>query len=495
MRKLNYVIFLMLWFTAIDGYKVPQARVELLSNGFRVSIPDEPGVKRVAFNVNRNRNFTSFTLGQFSHQLREPQEGLWYYDFITDNLKAYDILHIWTSVQHENALFRDFENPLEVCRLGGKFVPKDCSNTSDETTGSIEDTDSQALPPQRSPEKCEPTITEISSPRSATPLCKDQLIFEENFDTLNESRWSHEVRFPLDTNDAEFVLYDGKARIEEGHLVIEPILWSSYRPDLSINDSHLDLSERCTGTHNRQKECILQTFGSGPSGIMPPIVVPRLNTKESFAFKYGRIEIRAKMPKGDWLVPLLLLEPFMEWYGQTGYESGQLRIAMARGNSQLRLPRGKPIDGHSLYGGPVLTTAADHREDFWATQRRKSHFGDAFHVYGLDWTSQGLRFSVDGVFYGDTIADIAASDFNPSWRRGGPMAPFDRMFYLTLGVSVGGFGDFVDNLRTSNYEKPWRNAHPQAKLQFWQSKDLWQSTWKSPKLVIDYVRVYATDLF
>jgi len=60
-----------------------------------------------------------------------------------------------------------------------------------------------------------------------------------------------------------------------------------------------------------------------------------------------------------------------------------------------------------------------------------------------------------------------------------------------LGLSVGGFGDFVDSLRTATYEKPWTNYHPQAKLQFYQSQDQWLPTWKQPSLKIDYVRVFA----
>jgi beta-glucanase (GH16 family) len=35
----------------------------------------------------------------------------------------------------------------------------------------------------------------------------------------------------------------------------------------------------------------------------------RVRSVESFAFKYGRIEITAKMPKGDWLWPALWLLP------------------------------------------------------------------------------------------------------------------------------------------------------------------------------------------
>ncbi|KAH8410736.1 hypothetical protein KR222_002191, partial [Zaprionus bogoriensis] len=460
-----------------------------------LSLTDESGVKSVAFNVNRNRNFAGFEQGEFSGQVRAPQDGRWQYDFVRGTLRAHDILYIWTNVQHGSAIYRDQGQPQQVCQLSGSHLPADCRDSAGQSPDLSTETGNDAfrgtiatLTSASTSSTCKDSAETLMSPAPVKPLCRGQLIFEENFEQLNETRWLHDVRAPLDTTDAEFVLYDGRARVRAGQLIIEPKLWSSYRPDLDITQSHLDLSERCTGTHNRQKECVLHT--SGPL-IMPPVVVPRLSTKESFAFKYGRIEIRAKLCKGDWIVPLLLLEPLMESYGQTGYESGQLRVAMARGNDQLRLPHGKLIDGRTLLAGPVLSTEASQREDFMVQQRRSAHFGDDFHVYGMEWSSQSLRFSIDGQDFGELLTGFSDSDLNASWRRGTPMAPFDRMFYVTLGVSVGGFGDFVDNLRTSNYEKPWLNKHPQAKLQFWQSQDQWLPSWTQPKLLVDYVRVYA----
>ncbi|KAH8371084.1 hypothetical protein KR093_006167, partial [Drosophila rubida] len=448
--------------------------------------PDESGVKSVAFNVNRNRNFKGFEQGDFSGQVREAQNGRWQYDFVKGTLAAYDTLYVWTNVQHGTAMYRDQGSPLDACDLPGNYLPQGCAQIATEIKHMTRQPPGSAASQTQS-QACEELSETVMSPAPGTPLCKGQLVFEENFEQLNESRWQHEVRAPLDSIDAEFVLYDGKAIVRDGQLIIEPTLWSSYRPDLPITHAELDLSDRCTGTHNRQKECVLVT--SGPI-ILPPVVAPRLSTKESFQFKYGRVEIRAKLPKGDWLIPLLLLEPYMESYGQSGYESGQLRVAMARGNDQLRLPHGKLIDGRTLFAGPVLTTEASQREDFMVQLRRSVHFGNDFHVYGLEWSSRSLRFTVDGIEFGELI-NFADSGLNPSWRRGGPLAPFDRMFYISLGLSVGGFGDFVDRLRTATYEKPWLNKHPQAKLNFWQSQDEWLPSWKQPKLLVDYVRVYA----
>lgn len=49
--------------------------------------------------------------------------------------------------------------------------------------------------------------------------------------------------------------------------------------------------------------------GGSPSNIINPIISARLRTISSFSFKYGRLEINAKMPAGDWLWPALWLLP------------------------------------------------------------------------------------------------------------------------------------------------------------------------------------------
>lgn len=37
--------------------------------------------------------------------------------------------------------------------------------------------------------------------------------------------------------------------------------------------------------------------------IIPPIQSARIHTRNSFSFTYGFVEVRAKMPKGDWIWP------------------------------------------------------------------------------------------------------------------------------------------------------------------------------------------------
>lgn len=37
--------------------------------------------------------------------------------------------------------------------------------------------------------------------------------------------------------------------------------------------------------------------------IISPIVSARINTRSAFGFRYGHLEVRAKLPRGDWIWP------------------------------------------------------------------------------------------------------------------------------------------------------------------------------------------------
>lgn len=81
------------------------------------------------------------------------------------------------------------------------------------------------------------------------------------------------------------------------------------------------------------------------------------------------------------------------------------------------------------------------------------------------------------------------------WKRGNAMAPFDREFYISLGVAAGGISDFPDGSKTGEEQKPkpWENTSPKAELRFWSSKEEWYPTWNNHDsgLIVDYVKVWS----
>ena len=57
----------------------------------------------------------------------------------------------------------------------------------------------------------------------------------------------------------------------------------------------------------------------------------KLTTLESVAIKYGRVEVKAKLPKGNWLWPAIWLLPKYQEYGSWP-ASGEIDIMESRGN-------------------------------------------------------------------------------------------------------------------------------------------------------------------
>lgn len=117
--------------------------------------------------------------------------------------------------------------------------------------------------------------------------------------------------------------------------------------------------------------------------ILPPVVTAKFRSNKSFNFKYGKVEIRAKLPKGDWMFPgkygsyeltvfvqtftiyikslrprsssrisEIYLEPNETAYGIGPYANGLLRIAFIRGNEYLT-NNNVPIGGNILSGGVI----------------------------------------------------------------------------------------------------------------------------------------------
>ena len=142
----------------------------------------------------------------------------------------------------------------------------------------------------------------------------------------------------------------------------------------------------------------------------------RLVTKHKGDWKYGKIEVRAKLPTGRGMWPAIWMLPTRDAYG-TWPNSGEIDIMENVGY----LP-------DSVFAS-VHTEAFNH---VIGTQRTKgllrNDLSTAFHVYGLSWTENKISISIDGETY-----------FNFDNKKTGSAAwPFDKEFHLLLNIAVGG---------------------------------------------------------
>ncbi|XP_013172701.1 PREDICTED: beta-1,3-glucan-binding protein-like [Papilio xuthus] len=342
---------------------------------------------------------------------------------------------------------------------------------------------------------CSPTVTRL---RVGT-ACADQIIFEDHFNSLNEDLWQIEQYIPNEP-EYSFVSYQRPpkaqtVRVHEGYLRIEPKLQQEQDNfnNISLCTGSLNLFCGCTRT---AELCSATAMGAS---ILPPVVSGRLTSK-TFAFTYGVIEIRAKLPQGDWLYPEIILEPLLKKYGTPNYASGVIKIASALGNHELC--DGPNEHGNKvLYGGPIMNTACRDVLTGRKELYNGSKWGDDFHVYTVRWTPDLLSFEVDGEewLHVEPTTNGLSGRFNRFCdiprvylSQGTKMAPFDDHFQLTLGVSAGGITEFKDGVITGDgHPKPWKNKNRKASYNFWRDLPFWQPTWHEPALLVDYVKITA----
>ncbi|KAK2725322.1 hypothetical protein QYM36_001689 [Artemia franciscana] len=240
-----------------------------------------------------------------------------------------------------------------------------------------------------------------------------------------------------------------------------------------------------------------------PTNILNPIVSARLRTAESFSFKFGRVEIRARMPSGDWLWPAIWMLPRYQDYGQWP-ASGEIDIVESRGNSGLMLNGvniGAEQVSQTLHWGPHFFLN-QYEKTSWSKNSVPGYDSD-FHIYGLEWTPDYISLTIDGVETGRVeppangfweYGAFPAGQDNP-WVGASKLAPFDQEFYFIMNLAVGGTNSFFpDEAVNSGPPKPWSNQSPQALLDFWNARGSWESTWMGEEaaMKVDYVR--STDL-
>ena len=187
-------------------------------------------------------------------------------------------------------------------------------------------------------------------------------------------------------------------------------------------------------------------------GITKQYTSARLNSK--FAFKYGRVDVRAKLPidagtwPAIWMLGKNVNEPggyFASTYGTTDWPACGETDIMEHG-----IFSGQPIN----YIQSTLHTPSSYGNSVNNGGTIASDLANNYHVYSVNWSPFQISFLLDGVIF---------YTYNPAVKDATTW-PFDKDQYLLLNLAVGG----VAGSTASNFT--------QASMQ------------------IDYVRVYQNTL-
>lgn len=354
-----------------------------------------------------------------------------------------------------------------------------------------------------------PSVTTSSGSHArAGPYCSGDLIFEDNFDTFNHDVWQHESTLGGGGN-WEFQWYTNNrsnSYTEDGTLYLRPTLTADAMGEEFIRSGVLNLhggspADECTNP--AWWGCERQ---GSPTNVLNPVKSARVRSVNSINFKYGRIEVNARMPAGDWLWPAIWLLPKRNAYG-TWPASGEIDLMESRGNLNLE-QGGQNIGaeqmGSTLHYGPDPSLNGWPQAHFSRNTAPGQGWNNDFHRYQMTWTPTSIAFSVDDTPTG--TVDVEDGFWNRGgfpdnrenpWRTGTPMAPFDEEFYLLINNAVGGTAYFPDDVENPG-GKPWHNQSPAASTDFWDGRAQWLPTWnldedfsKSASVQVDYVRIWA----
>ena len=156
----------------------------------------------------------------------------------------------------------------------------------------------------------------------------------------------------------------------------------------------------------------------------------RLTTRGKAAWRYGRIEVRARLPQGQGTWPAIWMLPEQDKYGAWA-ASGEIDIleAVNLGVNCAVCAGGREdtILG-TLHFGKVWP-----ENTFASTEIHEPAVLSGFHTFAVEWEPAQITWLVDGRVY----AQRRASE----WFSGGsaaPGAPFDQPFHLILNLAIGG---------------------------------------------------------
>jgi len=177
-------------------------------------------------------------------------------------------------------------------------------------------------------------------------------------------------------------------------------------------------------------------------GVNPdkPFTSSRMTSKGNWL--HGKIEMRARLPKGKHLWPAFWMMPANSEYG--GWpRSGEMDIMEYRGQ------RANNVLGTLHFGA-----AWDNKGDAGTGERVfPVDFSQDYHTFGFDWNADRVQWLVDDQVYHE---ETLQRNFWPGLYTGNGQ-PFDKNFYIIINLAVGGNffgGEPFDPIEADQWEKP-----------------------------------------
>ena len=142
-------------------------------------------------------------------------------------------------------------------------------------------------------------------------------------------------------------------------------------------------------------------------------------------FKYGRFEIRAKFPAGLGSWPAIWMMADKQVYGDGLWpDNGEIDIGEHVGREPDQILGNVYTKNFNWMNNNGITKIIDSPDT-----------EEAFHVYTLEWDSQEIRISIDGIPFN------VFKNPHTDWKDW----PFDQNLNLIFDYALGSFGGNIDD--------------------------------------------------
>jgi beta-glucanase (GH16 family) len=244
------------------------------------------------------------------------------------------------------------------------------------------------------------------------------------------------------------------------------LVWSDEFNGTQLDRKKWKPEESCWGGGNQERQCYTDRSENirvadgllhlkarkeqftGPD--RPPEIADKPNPKKTqeytsgkirtlglASWKYGKIEFRAKPPKGQGTWPAVWMMPADNMYG--GWpRSGEIDILEG-------VNLGATCDVCKGDVGENRMISALHFGDYAPKNKFRDTrvalpslalTSDDFHVWTLEWGKGLMRFYLDGRKYWELTQD--GWETASPLAKGNPVAPFDQPFYIMANLAIGG---------------------------------------------------------
>ena len=260
------------------------------------------------------------------------------------------------------------------------------------------------------------------------------------------------------------------------------LVWSDEFDGEAINAQNWTHEVDCNGGGNQEKQCYTANVENSyvkdgtlslvalpaEEGAALPFTSARMITRYKADFKYGRIEMRAKLPSGQGSWPAFWMMPTDEEYGEWP-RSGEIDIVES---VNLGVAREDGSAENNIYGTLHYGKAWPNNSSSGQAYNQESGVNpaDDFHTYAIEWQEGEIRWYMDNYLYATqrqskvryNSKDEAVGLAHKGWfteyyqQLSGELttfwdtAPFDKDFYLILNFAVG--GDWPENVNATGVD-------------------------------------------